>query len=369
MIDYHLFIVLVVVGTTLLMVGFVRGNTTLSADAKQRFLFLFTFIALTSVFEWAGVAFDGHGDAARVLIPVFKVLEFSLAPTLGVLYAMVLGMEERILKVAYIALAAHALVECVLAPFGVVFFVDAAGVYHHGAAYGLYMAMYFASAVFMLVAVQRFSQVNQLASRYMPWLVLLFVFACIAGQMLSKGVYVIWLACVIGSMMLYIYYISVTQQTDSLTRLLNRRSFDSAIACLGDASTLLLLDADDFKDVNDTFGHAVGDECLRRIGREMHETFGMVGQCYRIGGDEFCVIVTSKADLPKLKEEFARRLEEVRAELPAMPGVSVGEALFDPACDDVASVYNQADELMYGRKRQRKEHEKIEGISTRGIYG
>lgn len=79
--------------------------------------------------------------------------------------------------------------------------------------------------------------------------------------------------------MVYILYSELTQKIDTLTRLLNRRSYESRLASLRGHAVIYYFDVDEFKSVNDTFGHGVGDAVLAEV-----------GYCYRIGGDEFCVI-------------------------------------------------------------------------------
>jgi diguanylate cyclase (GGDEF)-like protein len=85
--------------------------------------------------------------------------------------------------------------------------------------------------------------------------------------------------------------------TDSLTKLGNRRKLmaDLGRACAqavrGEQFVLILFDLDGFKLYNDTFGHGPGDVLLARLGKNLADTIGDRGEAYRLGGDEFCVIV------------------------------------------------------------------------------
>lgn len=84
--------------------------------------------------------------------------------------------------------------------------------------------------------------------------------------------------------------------SDELTGLANRRAARRTLTRLGRARqsrvTLLVLDLDGFKQINDTHGHAAGDECLRRIGRRLKAAVGPEVLVARRGGDEFCIIWT-----------------------------------------------------------------------------
>jgi len=79
-------------------------------------------------------------------------------------------------------------------------------------------------------------------------------------------------------------------ETDPLTGLLNRRTFDRALAEMTPGDCLIVLDLDDFKDINDRHGHLVGDQTLRALAACMLDTVRMSDSCARFGGDEFMVI-------------------------------------------------------------------------------
>ena len=84
-------------------------------------------------------------------------------------------------------------------------------------------------------------------------------------------------------------------KTDSLTGLLNKQETESEISKIIEGSagehggTLLMIDGDKFKEVNDSFGHSAGDRVLTAIGDILHTTFKGMDIKGRIGGDEFMV--------------------------------------------------------------------------------
>jgi two-component system, cell cycle response regulator len=88
--------------------------------------------------------------------------------------------------------------------------------------------------------------------------------------------------------------------TDPLTGLPNRRALerDLATACdrasNGEPAALAYFDLDGFKQFNDTFGHAAGDDLLARLGRSLVADLARHGAAYRLGGDEFCVLFQSE---------------------------------------------------------------------------
>ena len=91
-------------------------------------------------------------------------------------------------------------------------------------------------------------------------------------------------------------------RTDSLTGLRNRRSLladletQLRLSSLASPRALLLFDLDGFKEYNDAFGHPAGDGLLVRLAARLAEVVGSSGDAYRLGGDEFCVLVSPGRD-------------------------------------------------------------------------
>ncbi len=106
-------------------------------------------------------------------------------------------------------------------------------------------------------------------------------------------------------------------QTDDLTGLLNRRAFferghDAMIAVNGATprAALLLLDADEFKQINDTLGHVAGDEALRYLAQAIRSCAAPTDVVARFGGDEFAVLRANatSTDLARLANRIGERL-------------------------------------------------------------
>jgi diguanylate cyclase (GGDEF)-like protein len=142
---------------------------------------------------------------------------------------------------------------------------------------------------------------------------------------------------------------------DPLTGLLNRRAFDQAVEAVmnGDATAaVLLLDLDDFKDVNDTLGHSVGDQLLIVTGRRLGEASGHV--VARLGGDEFAVLLPGMDVTAAVKH--ARELHKVLSEPVPLRGVelttsaSIGVTAFHGASRSSEEVMGEADVAMYAAK-------------------
>ncbi len=150
---------------------------------------------------------------------------------------------------------------------------------------------------------------------------------------------------------------------DPLTGLLNRRSFherlDEECARVRRGTyrfAVVLIDVDDFKAINDTLGHATGDEVLRAVARVLEHDTREVDLCYRIGGDEFAIILPDTD--PEGADTVLLRLREAVdpawCALPVPVGLSMGLAAAPPTDPDPEALVAAADEQMYLDKARRK---------------
>lgn len=152
---------------------------------------------------------------------------------------------------------------------------------------------------------------------------------------------------------------------DSLTGLPNRASFRAhaeaafSVSPAGRHPTLLMLDLDGFKHVNDTLGHEVGDLMLVEVGHRLRECVREGDIVARLGGDEFAVLLADAG--PRAGEATANRITEVMAEPFVVGGVtlpidiSVGIATAKNG-EGVSAVLRQADIAMYVAKRRQEPH-------------
>ncbi|MGE0058366.1 MAG: EAL domain-containing protein [Dehalococcoidia bacterium] len=142
--------------------------------------------------------------------------------------------------------------------------------------------------------------------------------------------------------------------TDSLTGLGNHRGYQEQLArevraalSTNSALSLAVLDIDDFKEINDTQGHARGDQILFQMGRLLREVCSPGDQRFRVGGDEFAVI------MPGSDEARALELMERFRVLAGLTGatVSIGVAQLEPD-DDTEILREKADSTLYTAKRR-----------------
>ncbi|MBV8155891.1 MAG: diguanylate cyclase [Candidatus Eremiobacteraeota bacterium] len=145
---------------------------------------------------------------------------------------------------------------------------------------------------------------------------------------------------------------------DGLTGVANRRTFDETLVRTwnftlraGVPIALLMVDVDHFKRLNDTRGHQVGDECLRRVAALCSSTLRRAGDCFaRYGGEEFvAILVNADAEHAKDVAEHMRRMVERDGGMT----ISVGVAARVPTpADSPPALVADADEALYRAKNE-----------------
>jgi diguanylate cyclase (GGDEF)-like protein len=146
---------------------------------------------------------------------------------------------------------------------------------------------------------------------------------------------------------------------DPLTALYDRRSFDRLLKMAiarsnryGWAFTLVILDLDGLKTINDTAGHAAGDEALRDVGERFRRALRFGDNAARIGGDEFAMILPG-TDVDAVPGLIERVRSAAGYHTPA-PEFSYGVAVCPTEAGDFDSLFQLADERLYADKQARK---------------
>ena len=147
-------------------------------------------------------------------------------------------------------------------------------------------------------------------------------------------------------------------ETDGLTGLANRRTFETTLerelsraARSGEPVTLVMVDVDHFKKLNDTFGHQAGDEVLERVAAVLASACRDFDTAARYGGEEFAVILPACS--PSESLVVAERLRESIAAIETVTDVtaSAGVATFPAHAADPEGLIKAADEALYESKR------------------
>ncbi|MGB3201343.1 MAG: GGDEF domain-containing protein [Nodosilinea sp.] len=158
---------------------------------------------------------------------------------------------------------------------------------------------------------------------------------------------------------------------DPLTGIANRRGLETALSSLthqvsGVSHSLVLVDLDGFKDVNDTYGHGVGDQVLQAVAEVLAGQIRAIDVAARIGGDEFALLLVGCSAAEALDKVEIIRREIQKIDLPALsptpssPLVSASIGISSVASrQELTCSYQRADAALYTAKRSGKNQVKL----------
>lgn len=180
--------------------------------------------------------------------------------------------------------------------------------------------------------------------------------------MIFNDINMIWSSLVVSQLMIYIYIQSRITSTDFLTGLFNRREYETIIRDLSymkhKSLTVsgIMVDINDFKNINDQYGHRVGDEILVHVSKLLKSTTRSQDYIFRIGGDEFVIVIIS--DKKDVVNEIMNRIEHVIHEFNKKSpydfsiSLSLGKGIYDEhTYVDLPSFFEHLDLMMYDDKK------------------
>lgn len=285
------------------------------------------------------------------------MIELSLTPVVPFLSAEILDHSARLSKRATwfcCLLAFHTGLEILSVFTGFIFYIDDNGTFRHGSYYWIYLVLYLGIALYVLWIGYQVSHQYQNRHRLILIAMLAFLLFGIAANQFDKSIKSAWFTVSIVVTLIYIFYNDMMQRVDEITLLLNRSTYDNRLSQLHKPVLIEFFDVDSFKIVNDSQGHVYGDHCLQVIGSMIRSTYGKSGCCYRVGGDEFCVILDADSPIDDLNAQFFSAMQAHRKTDEHFPYISLGYAQYDPSSETVWEAIQAADALLYRNKERNK---------------
>ena len=351
--DYY-FLIITAIDVFVLgvMCYFTKNSDALNKRQRYWFIRSFVLIIVISILEVITILVDQKHTSFRWVNIAANYLGFGLTPAIPIFLACALG-KNRSMKYAILVELVYLLLLAVTFPMKLVFYVDDNNHYMRGRFFGLYLAVYITSTLYLLIKTLQVAAAYQNNNKAGIYLINVFLLLGTMIQVIFPQVHVSWLCVSLLSILYYTYCSAMWQQLDELTGLLNQKSYLNQTALLSQGGALIVFDVDNFKPINDTFGHLTGDKCLREIAACIKKAYAKDGFCYRIGGDEFCVLLWERANAKRCYKRLLAELSVRRAAFPILPQVSVGSASFS-AGDNVLKVKETADANMYQFKNAQK---------------
>lgn len=217
--------------------------------------------------------------------------------------------------------------------------------------------VYLISILYMLFITLKFSKKFQNSNVLQLIAIFTFTIVGMINQLCNQEIKIKWFVTMISVVLFYIYYNNVIQSVDGLTGMLNRKCYANALQNLRDTCfTLIIFDINNFKYINDTYGHSNGDRTLCKVGKQIIRSYQKYGKCYRIGGDEFAVIIKEKyiENVDQINSEFVKRIIGKIKNRERFPMISYGVATYYPSNKEkrnIEDVIIEADNYMYAMKK------------------
>ena len=341
----------------LMLTMLVQTYTSDSMEERLRKAFLrgFATILFCALLDWSRVELNGSQLVPVWLHGAVVSLEYTLAPVVVLFLIGVMGAIERNSFLVPL-LAFNGLLQFTSGFTEWIFYIDAANNFVRGEWFRVYVLIYSIGIFVMYREVYRCSWIYQNRNGWMLFMSILSLTIGVGENEFGGECHTTFLAVSIAATMFYVYFMDIGIQTDPMTKLLNRRCYDSHLKKIDCPTAVVMFDVDKFKYINDTYGHEKGDIVLQHVAICLRRTFGRLGYLYRLGGDEFCLILRKgyldKVDFGLLRRALDRHLEMYRRHEPLMPAVSMGHAIYDGGLS-VQNVVKQADQQMYADKKGR----------------
>lgn len=367
----------------MILLIFLLDNQRRHMDNKSQKYFFFqhmvianSLLLILDAITW--VVTDTPGKSLFMINHVSSMVYYILTPLPSYFFinfadvVMNISAEKR-RKLArwYIIPVALNLVLALATPFtGWLFQIDSANVYHRGSllavAFFLSFVLLVAATVRVIIHYGKLRKKNSGLAKNIKeykWIVGYAVIPILGGlvQVFFYNVTYVWNFTVIGLAILYINYQNAEITTDLLTGLYNRRQsyayFDRFLReRTKDKANIavVMIDINNFKKINDRFGHTMGDKAIVAIARTLEAEFRWDDFICRFGGDEF-VIITKHGELKSLKAVLQSVNETLAAlhkeELFAFElSVSAGYAQYSRKSRTLDSLIKQADAMMFEQK-------------------
>lgn len=342
------------------LIGLLKSSSALNRNRKKPFLAGIILTVIIMLSEAGTIFADNGGLDLRNLNIFCNVLGFALAPLIPIIITLV--FDRRILtthRFILIPSIVNIIITLLSPQFRFIFYIDESNNYVRGDYFYIFIAVYIINFLFLVISTL------DMGKKYnypmMLKLVALSFFTIIGTsiQLVVPSAYSSWHSV---TLTLFLYFLLMSEfdsSFDTLTGLYNRATFDRAVQEIvkAKAVSVVILDINDFKSVNDTYGHDYGDRVIKTIASVIRDSFNKHYRCYRYGGDEFSVI-SCESDPEKIEhqlEVMTKALAEMRVDGNRLPTVSYGYSIFNGEENlDFHKILRDADEQMYHFKKQYK---------------
>ena len=344
---------------------------------EERVFVLFIWATLVMLCNEAAIEnlWSQPGWAIHILLYTLQTVDYGLAvviPALWLYYCLyriyhISSVKKRVRYLIALPAAVYILLLLATLPSGVAFSIDQANRYSSGIAYiGSYICglLYITAAAVLIIL--KSNMLNR--GEIVPYLLIPAIPVALAfGEILLAPLSgLMWAGTTLVILEIQMLVLNNRTNIDHLTSLNNRMALDAYLRrMIHESHTLhtrlgvIMIDVDDFKSINDRFGHVEGDRALKATADILRMCFGGNYFVARYGGDEFTAVLKDCSE--ELLAEYLRKLEAERAKHNGLANrpyeimLSVGASVFTHSeITSLHSLYMRVDSLMYKDKNAKK---------------
>ncbi len=354
MFGYYTTLLIITLSIVISVLIVIYYDDALNKVNKNVFFISYIIILIINIFEWLAVYLEATNSSMHFVTTFFMGIVLFLAPSITAIITW--GIRDKN-SIALSCIVFTIILLCFIVGFSglftdAVFYYDEQNVYHRGEYFFIQIILAISSSLLLLINTFRIGIKYQNNNNYILVLNFCLFMGALFIQFIFDSVWLLWLSYMFAIGFTYIYYSSLVNQIDVLTGLLNRKCYESQIYNINTDAIILIFDVNKFKEINDTHGHAIGDYCLKEIASAIKKVYSKSGYCYRIGGDEFSVILHKNLDsLECLNSKLTLELTEGKYKM-KLPTVSIGYSHYYPNISNVQEVIESADKMMYALKQE-----------------
>ena len=360
------------IGALLILSRMICGNHILASQRKRPFFWGIVLTITVILAEVGTLIASDSGSSMRSLNLVSNVFGFMLTPFIPVVLLEIFDRKVLYKRLYLLVPAMLNGIAAVLSPkFGLLFRIDTDNRYSRGNLFFLFVTVYLIHLLLLVFVTLRKRHGHLRSISWSLFGLTLFVVAGTCIQIVFPQVYASWHCVTLSLFLFYILLSEYDGRFDQLTGLFNRSAFEKDISLLNNRTrfSVIVMDINDFKIINDTYGHEYGDAVLKKVAAIIRESFDQDCSSYRIGGDEFYVLCKN-CDQEKLDHQLhglTSRLSYERKNNSHLPTVAYGRSISQTEMTDIQVMLNAADDEMYAFKQLQKERESADaaGIVNR----
>lgn len=325
---------------------------------KYAFLYAIFFVVTVILSEAVTILAAQGGPDTRIISIIFNVVGFSLSPLIPIILIGIFDTTTlKKLRWFYIPSLINIILVLLSTFLNVIFYVDRNNFYTRGNFFFFFVAIYIINIILFVLVVWDKSRNDFYPIKAKIIYLASFVLAGSMIQIIFPNIYSTWHVATISILLLYILLFDFEGNFDALTKLYNRAAFEKELLKLKNKTkySLVMIDINNFKNVNDSCGHGYGDEVLIDVANVIRSVFDNATKYYRIGGDEFCIICsdcnegTLELKLKLMKDCFAKAREKNHY----FPTIAYGFCIVSRENPlSVQDALKEADQKMYQNKKQ-----------------